>query len=556
MSEFNPQFSQFPQLPEQLDSQFADLADMVCRRLEMSTLLERQLGAIPAEGFFTWEAVRQYLQTSCGGILGGGALSAADNAADRLDFTRRKRTERLLIGVSGGADSVALLLLSCLAASRGSCSEIVCCHVNHRLRGEESDCDAQFCAAIAKSLGIDFVVAAANQGQAETFQRQGSEEKLRDFRYEAFQAQALKLGARTIALAHTLNDQVETVLFRSFRGTSSSGLRGIPCVRNHDGIFISRPLIDVSRDQIVGFLRQLGFSWREDSSNAQLHYSRNFIRSEVLPRIESEFPDFSTRVERMRQLIADDEEMLKTLCLSEIAKVESKNANRWELAKLSLLPIAMKRRMFAHALRVRGIEVSFERVDKLVAVSVGNNEISGVEPVKGFSLNERWDVARGKEHLMFVEKDELDAADGMTADPIAVRVPGMTIVPALNKVMFVEALEPSEGRPKKFPGEESFEVIVSLEKVKSPLVIRHRQPGDCIQPFGMQETVKLKKYLHTHKPDEDAAIGSAGKLFVLACGEEVLWVPGVGISEKLRVTGRPTHTIKLLDIGIGDSALC
>lgn len=538
MSERNPQFPPLSKLQD--IGQSKSWAAKIPERMRMALALADCEGAIPEEGFFSWESVRAYLSRVGNGILRGGASS-------------------LLVGVSAGADSVSLLLLLHATKLPRGFSSITCCHINHRLRGQESDLDMQYCGELSKHLDIDFVSTVADDKQAEAFRLQGSEERLREFRYAAFRSHAQQVGARIVAVAHTLNDQVETMLFRSFRGTSAAGLRGIPCVRMQDGILIVRPLIDVSRDQVIEFLRDVDITWREDSSNKQLHYSRNFIRSELVPRIESEFPDFGLRIETMRQLIADDEELLKALCLSQISQVEGKNANSWQLAKLEPLPVALKRRMFAQALRDRGIEVSFERVDKLVNMAVGNNQCESLDysnpALRALSLNEKWDVVRRKEHLMFIDKED-ETDDAPPADPIAVRIPGMTIVPALNKVMFVEALAPREKSPKKFPAHDAFEAVVSLTNVQTPLVIRERQPGDCIQPFGMQETVKLKKYLHTHKQEDEEPATGRRKLYVLASDEEVLWVPGVGISEKLRVTGRPTHTLKLLDIGIGESTLC
>ncbi len=526
--------------------EIADLITKSVDRLRLAGALQDSMLRVPDEGFFTWEAVHEFAKSVLGDTSFGGTLDKSENESP------------LLVGVSGGADSTMLLYLTLAVREIGLFAPI-CCHVNHKLRGAESDADAGFCEKLSKKMNVRFSCVEADEAQARSFKERGSEGAMREFRYAAFQSQAKLFGARIVAVAHTLNDQTETVLFRSFRGTSASGLRGIPCLRRQNDILIARPLIDVSRATIVDLLKYLNFDWREDSSNSQLHYARNYIRSEIVPRIESEFPDFGSRIETMRQLIADDEDLLKTMCLSQISQVEGKNVNSWQLAKLEPLPVALKRRMFAQALRARGIEVSFERVDKLVNMTVGNNQVESLDysnpAARALSLNEKWDVVRRKDYLMFIDKEDI-ADETEPADPIAVRVPGMTIVPAINKVMFVEALEPGEKGPKRFPAQDAFEAIVSLANIQSPLVIRERQPGDCIQPFGMQETVKLKKYLHTHKQEDDEPATGKRRLYVLASGEEVLWVPGVGISEKLRVTGRPTHTLKLLDIGIGESTLC
>lgn len=556
MSDF---FAELPRIKPEVMAVVQAWRGIASERMLLAKSLAARRHAIGSPEFYSWQAVQESLLETGRGIFSGG-VDVEDLPGSLLANAESGQGEdRLLVGVSGGADSVALLLISVICTFGTLFSGVTCCHVNHRMRGEESDLDAQYCAELCKKLPVDFVSTVATNEQALLFQSQGGENALREFRYAAFEKHAKGVGARIVAVAHTLNDQVETLLFRAFRGTSAAGLRGIPCVRWHNDVLICRPLIDVSRAQITSLLKDLGVGWREDSSNKQLHYARNFIRAEIIPRIESEFPDFGSRIENMRQLLADDEELLKALCLSQISEVEGKSANSWQLAKLNPLSTALKRRMFAQAMKSRGIEVSFERVEKLVTMTAGNNEVdldySNPEK-RAISLNERWDVVIRKDYLMFVDKEEAKETSSVVGEPIPVRVPGMTIVAPLNKAMFVEALEGAERKPKKFPSEDSFEAIVSLEKVKGPFVLRERQPGDYIQPFGMQETVKLKKYLHTHKPEEEEPTPGKRKLFVLAIGEEVLWVPGVGISEKLRVTGQATHCLKLLDIGLGESTFC
>ncbi|MBA3857641.1 MAG: tRNA lysidine(34) synthetase TilS [Cyanobacteria bacterium PR.3.49] len=526
------------------------LAVSNCRkRLLIADHLQSFAAELPEDGFFSWAAVEQFL------LVQGVKIPDQEYSLPLKPIMRTGADNPLIIGISGGADSVCLFTLSLWSKLSGIFSPIVGCHVNHRMRGVESDEDAQFCENLVKQLNAKFVLTVASQAQAEAFKLRGAEGELRNFRYDAFETQAGVVGARVVALAHTLNDQVETLLFRAFRGTSATGLRGIPCVRRHKNFVLVRPLIDVPRPVIESLLLAKSFAWRDDSSNNQIRYKRNFIRSEIVPRIESEFPQFDERLENMRKLIADDEDLLKTLTNSQISEVERKGADTWDLCKLQELPVALKRRMLAQALKERNVELSYERLEKLVLMTVSDADLrDGEEVPSAVSLNQHWDIVRSKEQLIFVDKTEDE--DQPPADPIPVRVPGMTLIPALNKALFVEAFDPREKLPKAFPPADSLEPFVSLEKVKGALEIRERQPGDCIQPFGMQEMVKLKKYLHTHKPDEELPAQGRQKLHVLACGEEVLWVPGVGLSEKLRVNGRPTHVIKLLDIAIGESTFC
>ncbi|MBC7996317.1 MAG: tRNA lysidine(34) synthetase TilS [Leptolyngbya sp.] len=470
---------------------------------------------------------------------------------------------RVLVATSGGADSVSLLILCALAASfSNSGIEIVCAHINHRMRSQDSEGDALFCAHLAQNLKVSFKQIVATENQMENFLAGGSEESLRDFRYHALESIAGDVDANLIVFAHTLNDQIETYLFRSFRGSSPGGLRGIPCVRRHNKVLIARPLIDITRDQLLEFLTTLGFPWREDVSNQNSKYTRNYIRNEIAPRIFSRFEDFTKSIERTRRMIAEDESLLQSLCVRILPTIESQNKDLWQLSVLNEHPVSLRRRLFADALRSREIEVSFERVEKLLQMTAPSNGTGG-EPVQkqSLSLSENWDVICEGDRLLFLDKtagarvSDARAGEKMSMQPIMVKTPGITIIASLNKCLFVQVADSSASGLKRYPAAEAMEAFVSLEKVDGPLVFRGRQPGDFIQPFGMKEQVKLKKYLHTHKVVlEDDPFGLEKRVIsLLACEDEVLWIPGVGLSEKLRAEGKPSHVLKLLDIGIDQS---
>lgn len=470
---------------------------------------------------------------------------------------------KVVVATSGGADSVSLLILCTLAASlSNSAVEIFCAHINHRMRSQDSEGDAQFCANLAQNLKVSFKQIVATENQMENFLAGGSEERLRDFRYKALESIAGDVDANLIVFAHTLNDQIETYLFRSFRGSSPGGLRGIPCVRRHNKVLIARPLIDISRDQLEEFLTTLGFPWREDVSNQNSKYTRNYIRNEIAPRIFSRFEDFTKSIERTRRMLAEDESLLEALCAQILPTIESQNKNLWQLSVLNTHPVSLRRRLFADALRSRDIEVSFERIDKLLQMSDPANGTEGAPVQKqSLSLSEKWDVICEGDKLLYLGKTAgervLDGrkVEKVSMQPIMVKTPGVTILASLNKCLFVQVADSSTAVGNRYPAAEAMEAFVSLAKIDGPLVFRGRQPGDFIQPFGMTEQVKLKKYLHTHKVVlEDDPFGLEKRVIsLLACGDEVLWIPGVGLSEKLRVEGKPSHVLKLLDIGVDQS---
>ena len=198
---------------------------------------------------------------------------------------------RVVVAVSGGSDSVALLRLLCLL--RESCHlDVVCAHFNHQLRGVESDADEAFVRELAGSLDVSCETGSDNVGAYASGHHLSHEEAARELRLRFLRMTALKTGAACIATAHTRDDQAETVLFRLLKGT---GLRGMSGIAPRMGMFI-HPLLAVSKEQLQSWLRAQGFAWRDDSSNADERYERNFIRTSVIPLIESLFPAAKTAV--------------------------------------------------------------------------------------------------------------------------------------------------------------------------------------------------------------------------------------------------------------------
>ncbi|MEM9587865.1 MAG: tRNA lysidine(34) synthetase TilS [Planctomycetota bacterium] len=209
--------------------------------------------------------------------------------------TERHGGVGVLVGCSGGADSVALLralhaIRQPMSVSGATCGELVVAHYNHRLRGAESDADADFVRALADDLEIRCVIESGRVTENGPTQA-SSEESLRDVRYQSLQRIGQRLGTRYLAVAHSADDNVETLLHHLLRGTGPRGLTAIPPFRDlGDELVLARPLLQVRRDTIRRALREIGQSWREDSSNQQTDYSRNWIRQTLLPLIHSRYP--------------------------------------------------------------------------------------------------------------------------------------------------------------------------------------------------------------------------------------------------------------------------
>jgi tRNA(Ile)-lysidine synthase len=217
----------------------------------------------------------------------------------------------VLVAVSGGADSVALLRALHAVRLSGE-GRLIVAHYNHRLRGAESDADEAFVNELAKQLGVQFVVGAASSDLAASGSGEGIEGAARQARYGFLASAAGQVGARYIATAHTADDHVETILFNILRGTGLAGLAGIPRIRKlTDAATIIRPQLDVTRAEVLDYLNSIGQPYRDDSTNRLEDYTRNRIRLQLLPLLERDYnPRVREALLRLAQIAGQTDELL------------------------------------------------------------------------------------------------------------------------------------------------------------------------------------------------------------------------------------------------------
>ena len=267
--------------------------------------------------------------------------------------------ERVLVAVSGGPDSVALLhLLSALGY------ETVVAHLDHMTRDGGSAADAQFVEALANELNIPFVVEREDVESVAKQSADSFEQAARKARYSFFERAAAKHGCASIATGHSADDVAETVLWRMLRGTSVDGIGGIPPVRALGKARVVRPLIACGREAILGYLASHSFAFREDSSNSDPRFLRNRIRHELLPLLRREFnPKVDDALVRLATLARDDMAIVAAAfdpfwseCVADGVGIDRE--------RFSEGTEALQRRViqrFAH--RETGVELTFERTE-------------------------------------------------------------------------------------------------------------------------------------------------------------------------------------------------
>lgn len=221
----------------------------------------------------------------------------------------------VLVAVSGGADSVALLRAMAELKADQRSGRLVVAHFNHLTRGAASDGDEQFVTQLSESLGLDF-----NVGHAQPESTPATDEQSwRAERYRYLERLGGDVGARYIATAHTADDQAETILHRIIRGTGVAGLAGIPLARTLGHASLIRPMLGVRRQEVLAYLQNLGQTYRTDASNANRRFMRNRIRHELLPLLVNDFnPQAVDALLRLGRVASDAHDALNKACLDEL----------------------------------------------------------------------------------------------------------------------------------------------------------------------------------------------------------------------------------------------
>ena len=271
------------------------------------------------------------------------------------------------VALSGGADSVSLLTALCSVKSAVG-ADVFACHLNHGLRGEDSDSDEKFCRELCTKLEVPLYSNKINVSDL-VQKHESVEEAARKARYEFFEEALEHFGARVLATAHNANDNAETVLLNLTRGTGLKGLCGIPPVRKFgkNGEYrVIRPLIYCERGDIEAHLRSIGQDFVIDKTNLSEDYTRNRIRRRILPELAEINPSIVGAIGRMTRNLRSDSAFLEEMARK--ALDEASEGSGWNALSLSRLPEPIKARCVRKILVQGGIEPSALRIDTAISL--------------------------------------------------------------------------------------------------------------------------------------------------------------------------------------------
>lgn len=440
---------------------------------------------------------------------------------------------RIGVAVSGGADSTALLLLLLDVWDR----RLLCAvHLNHGLRGADSEGDEQFCRDLAAEAGIPIHVLATGGAAGEP--GRNLEESAREERLNFFQQLIDDDVIDVVMTAHTRDDQAETVLFRLLRGASVAGLAGIhPETRIGRG-WLLRPLLGRTRTDLRSELESRGRSWREDTTNASHEFRRNRIRHELLPQLEREWnPELTGALARMAELAWDEEQFWKSYIAHQAGQVFSpQKGNTWtaDASKLISRPAAVARRLVRWGLeRVRGDlrQIDFPHVEAVLA-------LARQEDGHGRIILPGADIMRSFEWLRFAAYDPLGAEDKLAARnrEEQVSVPGEAIA-ADGSVIRLEMVNDTV--------EASGVLFFGPEGLPDTVTLRSWKPGDQYRPSGYGEPKKLKSLFQECR----VPLWDRGTWPIITLGKQIIWARQFGPAHEFSRGAQATVGLRITRIG-------
>lgn len=430
------------------------------------------------------------------------------------------RGDAVVVGVSGGPDSVALLHLLDALKDRLGCVLVVA-HFDHGIRGGESRDDRLFVEKLAGELGLPFHAGRENLlANAGAGRRGGNlEARARAARYGFFESVAHRVGAAKISVGHTRDDQVETMIMWLLRGCGAPGLGGMPAVRaagsREARRTLIRPLIDLSRNDIQQFLAAEGLSFRSDSTNADTRYLRNWIRAELLPAlVERTDGRLGMRLARLSALLQDDARLLERYVSRALRGVV--RAGGISCAAFSGLEPELRARVLRSWLEsrlgdLRGL--GFQHVDSALRLATDRR------PSGYASLPGGWRVVRDYDALRLMRGSEAGRAE-----PYVYELPLEGEVRVEEAGVTVRAW--CSSAEKALVPENPFQAAFDRRAVEGVRELRNRLPGDRFRPLGMDGRKKVKDLFIEKKTPRTLR----DRLPLVLVDGEVFWIPGHGRS--------------------------
>jgi len=415
-----------------------------------------------------------------------------------------RNDEPLILGVSGGVDSVCLAHV----LAKHFDAKLHLAHVNYGLRGKDSDADQELCKELALHLGVEFHLHAVTELKPES----GVQEWARRIRYSYFADLARELSISLLAVAHHSNDQVETVLHNLFRGTGIRGLAGMKASRQiNEELKLIRPLLSCSRSEIEEYAQTNQLSWREDLSNSDLDYNRSWLRKVVIPMLESRYgTGLSSRIFSSTKSLKEIETWMIEPGLQEFDQYVDRAA--YGEIRIPIQHLRDCNPALRKMLLLRYMSEVDSRISPQSDYAVRLEALVEQETGKTLELG-KFLAARERDSIVMYQRNSSDGEDALTTDRLTIGE-DLDLGEKLLKLRLLK-LENAE------LGQDQDVEHADLAKIKLPLQVRQWRWGDRFQPRHKKEAV------------------------VVLSENKIIWIPGCGISESCKLDSNTESVIQL-----------
>jgi tRNA(Ile)-lysidine synthase len=443
--------------------------------------------------------------------------------------------DRIVVAVSGGPDSVCLLdVLSCLRPDLQL--GLVVAHFDHGLRPDEDRDETRFVASLAAVRNLPFETKSARLDP-----RGGSlEDRARTARYRFLEEVRRRFSAEKIALGHQRNDQAETVLMRLLRGSGTGGLSGIAPIRDERVI---RPILELSRHEIETYLRNRRLSFKTDPTNREERFLRNRIRSRMIPSLEQYQPQVIDILAQTADILREDHAYLEKVAqewLNQRMQAQPTGSVEIDVAQFLELPPAIGKRVIRHCVdHVRdGLSgVTWRHINAVCQLAGGRRSQGTIRLPKGLVVQRTYGRLSFGKGSPAISEDYLYILKG----------PGRYHIKDVSSSLFVEEMC---GRLPSFSEGDPWTAYFDARKISYPLVLRNFKPGDKFVPLGMDGHKKVKDLFIDRKLPRPVR----SRLPILLSGESILWVCGMMIDERVKVSGDTERVLKVSLHGVSDFA--
>ena len=415
--------------------------------------------------------------------------------------------ESVVVGLSGGADSCALL--DFLVSVRDELGlKISACHINHQLRGAEADRDEHFAEGVCERYGVKLYILHADVKGEAVRQKKSTEQCGRDIRYAFFEKTADMLGAK-IATAHTASDNAETVLFNLARGSGAAGLCGIPPVRGN----IIRPLIECTRSDIENYCRERNLEYVTDSTNLTDEYTRNKIRLEVIPKLKEINPSFENAVSGMTERMMQTMDFINKSAENILESAYTENGYR--ISVLQEADEAVLSQAIMIICKKNNVSPEAKHIELIKKIVYNSGAVEIKQNV--FAVSKQGFLRMVQK---YAETDSQQAEWN-----------GQENISINNKKISLCKVNKDEFYNSKKIDKRLFDNSMDYDTIPLTAVFRTRCSGDVFKLPRRKVTKSVKKLFSELKIPQE----QRDKKILLADGCEILWIEGVGASEKVSV---------------------